>query len=144
MPLSRLRVATWKRPRFPHTDFRKEMRAIGQAAIEHVRRRTLSGRDASGRFFAPYAEGGKRGRVTLRDTGAMQGAVHVLSLTPHGVSIGISDGRQLSKALDHHHGTDRLPARPWFGTTRTHDERVVETITRGGAEAVNATGRLGD
>jgi hypothetical protein len=100
-----------------------ELNAAAGALVVGMILRTQGGRGQDGRFFKPYAasteaDRSKRGRstkpVTLSDTGAMLASIQHRIEGDRAV-VYFVDARIAERAAWLHEGTQRMPARPWFG-----------------------------
>jgi hypothetical protein len=108
----------------------KELRqAIGQYAIDFIRKRTENGAGIGGEPFRfgvysdEYAEslefkahGKDKHEVNMTLTGDMLGLLDVIEESQSTVTIGWRDAKENAKAFNHNTG-DTVPKRPFFGLT---------------------------
>jgi len=111
--------------------------AIGQAIIDKIVKRTLSGEgrkftsDGRGVPFnlqsVPYSKSyrqskefkafGKTSKVNLKLTGDMLGLLDIKSISGNSITIGWDDPEENAKAYNHSVG-DTVKARPFFGVSK--------------------------
>lgn len=104
--------------------------AIGQFLIDRMLERVDSGKGIGGvKLKSPYskeyskslefkAAGKSRGKVNMSLTGDMLASIDLLSTDGNKIKIGIEDDSQIPKAYNHQTG-DTVPARPFFGFTKS-------------------------
>lgn len=104
-----------------HLVTNNQARAIAEAQVERIVRRTRSGLDSGGFPFAPYALHGPRsGAVDLTETGAMLNSLRVMEWTPAGALLVCAD----EKAEFHQYGEGHNPERHWLGTTEEEQQQM--------------------
>lgn len=135
MPRLSVSVRVNKRTKLPPADLSDVLGDLGEEWVREIRQRTRRGRGQDGGYFKPYSEAtGKRGRVTLHDSGDMQRALRVVRLGRKKITIGITDRKQAAKAGYHQRGTrnadgtERMPARPWMELSERQVKRGVEKL----------------
>ena len=118
--------------------------AIAQAIIDRITERTQGGdglrfsRNGSATpvtLKSPYsktysetiefkAAGKSTRKVNMTLTGDMLASVDVMSVGGNTIRFGITDATQVAKAYNHIVG-DTVPARPWFGISKSELEDIV-------------------
>lgn len=106
-------------------------REFGNRAVDKILDRTLSGKDKNKSRFVGYAKATpKTGTVNLRETNAMQGAVHTIKTTASTVTIGITSDTQSRKARWHINGAGNLPVRDWWGLNQTDQLGILKGVIK--------------
>ena len=120
--------------------------AVAQWAIEKIRDRTRSGKDAFGNSMGKYSESyknsdafkaaGKTNRVDLYLTGEMLETIDVISSKGNEIEIGWNDDTNNGKAYGHQTGFDGHPfldgevdPRPFFGITEDDFKTIKKEFT---------------
>lgn len=106
---------------------------IGQAIIDEVVDRTLSGKGVDGESFDRYSKEykesdefvafAKSSKPNMQLTGSMLGQMDVIETTSDSIKIGWSDDEQNAKAYNHNVG-DTVPERPFFGVTSGEIDKI--------------------
>jgi hypothetical protein len=122
-----------------------ELRREGEALVDRVKQRTLSGRDENNRAFEPYApatvagHGQRRGRggrfvsktlVTLKDTGEMLDDLQVVKVTRKGFGLGFRTKRSEKLAEYHESGAGDLPVRKFLGIPNAWVDEMMAKLQR--------------
>jgi hypothetical protein len=112
--------------------------AFGQALIDRMIDRTNSNQKLGGGPFSgkastyseSYAEslefkaaGKSINDVNMELSGGMKSDVDILEASPTFLKIGLRDETETKKAYNHQVG-DTLPARPWFGVTKSEVDDI--------------------
>lgn len=119
---------------------------IGEAIIEYMRERTLSGQgvrfseDGKGssvtfkKYSKAYTEsddfkafGKSKNEVNLKLTGDMLGLMDIVDVGKDTITIGWNDEDQVPKAFNHITG-DTVPARPFFGVSKSELNELAKEL----------------
>lgn len=119
---------------------------IGEAIIDYMRERTLSGQGVrfseSGRgtsvtfknYSKAYTEsddfkafGKSKNEVNLKLTGDMLGLMDIVDVGKDSITIGWNDDDQNPKAFNHITG-DTVPSRPFFGVSKNELSEIAKTL----------------
>lgn len=130
------------------SSIRRAVKDVGDDAVHSIRRRTIAGRDITGKSFKDYAEfTQKRKRtgpqpVTLVQTGQMLRALRATAKREDRVEVSIKGRRNQRLAKLHQFGTElspeppQIPRRPWFGLSPAQARRLL--FWRGREAMLNA------
>jgi hypothetical protein len=126
----------------------EELIEFGEAAIEQINARTLSGETVNGSSFAPYSEdyakqkGVSRNSVDLFLDGDMLGALDFDVDDERGVvEIKVVGDLEVKKGYNHHVG-DTLPKRPWFGITTDEVNSLIANFADEAEESESTPERI--
>lgn len=144
---------------------RRELREyIGQLIIDRIRDRTDNGvgmkftDDGRGREFdlgsVKYSEkyikssefkafGKSKNDVNLKLTGDMLGLMDIIKQDDNTITIGWDDSEQIPKAYNHIVG-DTVPARPFFGVSKSELKEIAKEIKGDLREAVRVEEEKGN
>jgi hypothetical protein len=111
-------------------------KAIGQAIIEHIVKRTEDGMGRDGKALkSPYSDsyseslpfkaaGKSKRNVNMTLNGDMMGLLDIIDESANTITIGWEDETEILKAYNHNVG-DTLPRRPFFGLNKKEIREIV-------------------
>ena len=104
-----------------------ELKEAADRQVQRIKQRTAEGISVELAVFPNYAKRShKTAPVTLRDTGAMLDGIRVHATTNEAL-IDFEPAQQ-AKAKAHNDGTDRLPARHFFGVSLTDRTQIINDL----------------
>jgi hypothetical protein len=111
-------------------------KAIGQAIIEHIVKRTEDGMGRDGKALkSPYSDsyseslpfkaaGKSKRNVNMTLNGDMMGLLDIIDESANTITIGWEDETEILKAYNHNVG-DTLPRRPFFGLKSSRSSKTM-------------------
>lgn len=110
--------------------------AIAQAVVDHIVKRTQSGKSVNGGGFKPYSKEYKDSteykllkesdKVNMTLTGAMLDDIDLLKDGPNTIRIGFRDETETAKAFNHNTGDTMPVKREFFGITQAELKSLVK------------------